>query len=265
MSAAAEYLGLVGWKQYTTTRSGAKFHIGLHDQASGGLIALLEADRLGQMRTGAVTGVAAKHLASADAVTVGVLGSGWQAQSQLEAVAAARRIERAFVYSRDAQRRSAFASKMSKMLDIEVTAVDEPRQAVEGLPVVITATTSRVPVFDGELLDEQSMVCAIGSNWLNKAEIDVTTIGRAKLVVCDSVECCRREAGDFVPALEQGLFRWEDAVSLGEVVSRQPATRDQQEGVTIFKSVGMAIEDVAVSAKVFELAQAAGKGEVLQL
>ncbi|MBP85836.1 MAG: ornithine cyclodeaminase [Planctomycetaceae bacterium] len=259
MSAAADYLGLVGWKQYTTTHSGAKFHIGLYDQASGELIALIAADRLGQMRTGAVTGVAAKYLASINATKVGLFGSGWQAESQLEAVAAARPIGQAFVYSRHPERRQAFASKMSEKLNLQVTAVDEPRQAVEGLPIVITATTSREPVFDGEWLSDGSLVCAIGSNWLNKAEIDLATIRRGKLVVCDSVECCRHEAGDFVPALEQGVFRWEDAVELGDVVSSSNAARDQ-EGITVFKSVGMAIEDVAVAAKVVELAKDAGLG-----
>ncbi len=187
MSAAADYLGLVGWKQYTTTSSGAKFHVGLYEQSSGSLVALIEADRLGQMRTGAVTGVAARLLANADADAVGLFGSGWQAESQLAAVAATCPIKRAYVYSRDADHRSAFAEKMTTRLEIEVIAVDEPRRAVESLPIVITATTSRAPVFDGEWLSVGTLVCTVGSNWKQKAEIDATTVRRSALVVCDSV------------------------------------------------------------------------------
>ena len=121
MSAAADYLSLVGWKQYTTTSSGAKFHVGLYEQSTGDLIALIAADRLGQMRTGAVTGIAARLLANPHAEQVGLFGSGWQAESQLEAVATTCAIKRAFVYSRDAQRRSSFAAKMAEQLGIDTT------------------------------------------------------------------------------------------------------------------------------------------------
>lgn len=176
MSAAADYLGVVGWKQYTTTKAGAKFHVGLYEQATGSLIALIEADRLGQMRTGAVTGIAASVLANRESDRVGVLGSGWQAESQLEAVATACNTARAVVYSRDASRREAFAANMSARLGIEVVAVTEPRDAVESLPIVITATTSRTPVFDGNWLCEGALVCAIGSNSPQRAELDLTTV-----------------------------------------------------------------------------------------
>lgn len=265
MSAAAGYLGLVGWKQYTTTRAGAKFQVGLYDQASGDLIALIAADRLGQMRTGAVTGVAAKYMADGDAEAVGLLGSGWQAETQLAAVAAARPIKQAFVYSRDPQRRAAFADKMSSALEIEVVPVAEATRAVEEMPIVITATTSRQPVFDGNWLSEAALICAIGSNWLNKAEIDLTTVRRAETIVCDNVDCCRHEAGDFTAALDAGEFRWEDAIELSDIVARKVTTNQMTRGIRIFKSVGMAIEDVAVGAKLIELAQQRNLGRALEL
>jgi ornithine cyclodeaminase/alanine dehydrogenase-like protein (mu-crystallin family) len=263
MSAAADYLGLVGWKQYTTTRLGAKFYVGLHDQESGELIALIDADRLGQMRTGAVTGLAARLLANTDTEEVGLFGSGWQAQSQLAAVATACPIRRARVYSRNEQRRVDFATKMSEQLDIEVVPVDDPRQAVEGLPVVVTATTSRQPVFDGQWLSKGALICAIGSNWLEKAEVDVATVRRAARVVCDGIEACQLEAGDFVPALEAGVFRWSEALELADVAVGRVAARENNLQIILFKSVGMAIEDVAIGAKIVELAKKQGIGRPL--
>ena len=260
MSATAEYLGLGGWKQYTTTSHGAKFLVGLYSLETGKLLALIEANRLGQMRTGAVTGLAVQQLAATEASTVGILGSGWQAESQLEAACVARQIERAFVFSPNPQHRQEFAEKMSRRLGIEVTAVDAPRQAVEQIPIVITATTSNVPVFEGAWLTTQTLVCAVGSNWLQKTEIDTTTLTRAALVVCDDVACCQHEAGDFGEALEQGLFQWEQARSLAEVVvDSTPARRDDSD-IIVFKSVGMALEDVALGGQLLDRAQQERRG-----
>ncbi|HRX77845.1 MAG TPA: ornithine cyclodeaminase family protein [Pirellulaceae bacterium] len=265
MSAAADYLGLVGWKQYTTTSAGAKFHVGVYDQATGNLLALIEADRLGQMRTGAVTGIAARVLANVGSEEVGLFGSGWQAESQLEAVASTCPIRQAFVYSRDVARRTAFAAKMTERLGIEVVAVADPREAVESLPVVITATASRVPVFDGNWLSSGALVCAIGSNWKQKAEIDVTTIRRSSLIVCDSVECCQYEAGDFRAAIESGDFTWESARGLSSVLTDESMGRNSHDDIIIFKSVGMAIEDVAVAGKLVALAKQRGIGTTLPI
>lgn len=265
MSAAADYLGFVGWKQYTTTKSGAKFHVGVYDQSTGTLVAMIEADRLGQLRTGAVTGIAARLLANTNAEQVGLFGSGWQAESQLEAVASTCSIKKAFVYSRDAERRKAFAAKMSDHLAIEVIAVDQPRDAVASIPIVITATTSRLPVFDGEWLSEGTLVCAVGSNWKQKAEIDLAVARRSKLVVCDSVECCQHEAGDFNDAIAAGEFSWESAINLSDVLAGDAAGRTNANDIIVFKSVGMAIEDVAVGARLIELAKQSDTGSMLPI
>ena len=197
MSAAAEYLGLVGWKCYTTTHGGARFHVGLYDAASGELVALIEADRLGQLRTGATTGVAVESMADMSAAEMGLFGAGHQAETQLEAVAQVRQLRTAFVYSRNPARRNDFATRMSGRLGIEVIPVDRPQEAAEELPVVVTATTSTEPVFNGNDLAEGALVCAVGSNWPQKSEIDADVIRRADNIVCDSVEACRLEAGDF--------------------------------------------------------------------
>lgn len=265
MSAAAEYLGVVGWKSYTTTRTAAHFHLALYEQASGKLLALVEADQLGRLRTGATTGVAVKHLASAELDRLGLFGVGKQARTQLTAVCAVRPIRQALVYSRDAARRQAFCDEMSRELGISITPVEQPEDAVRGLPLVITATSSAKPVFDGSSASDGALVCAIGSNWLNRAEIDETVVRRAERVVCDSVLACQHEGGDFSAAIATGAFQWSQAVDLADIVSGKLAVPSLSSGLTLFKSVGLASEDVALAAVIVERAKSLGVGQSLPL
>ncbi|HEV3022464.1 MAG TPA: ornithine cyclodeaminase family protein [Pirellulales bacterium] len=265
MSATAQYLGLVGWKCYTTTKQGARFLAGLYDAQAGELIALIEADRLGQLRTGATTAVAAEAMAAPGAAETGLFGTGHQAETQLAAVAAVRKLKRAFVYSRSENKRIAFAQRMARELSIEIVPVDRPQEAAADLPIVITATTSTQPVFDGHDLSEGTFVAAVGSNWLTRAEIDATVVRRADNIVCDSVEACRHEAGDFVDALQKGVFDWSRAVDLAEVVAGRAVGRSRAESVTLFKSVGLAVEDVALGGKLIELARRDRVGRVVAL
>jgi ornithine cyclodeaminase/alanine dehydrogenase len=265
MSASADYLGVVGWKNYTTTRTGAQFLVGVHDKESGRLVALIEADALGQLRTGATTGVATQWMADREATELGLFGTGRQAAAQLRAAAAVRPIRQAFVYGRNEERRAQFCERMSEELQIEVEPVDRPQEAAEDLPIVITATSSTEPVFSGEWLAEGALVCAIGSNWLGRAEIDSDVIRRADNIVCDSVEACRREAGDFADALSKGIFDWSRAVDLAAVVSGQATGRNSPISVVLFKSVGLAIEDVALASKLVERARQEGVGLDLPL
>ncbi len=264
MSAALPDRRLVGWKQYTTTSQGARFHVGLYDQQTGRMVALIEADRLGQLRTGAVTGLAARHLAAPGTDRVGMFGCGWQAESQLAAIAAVVRLKQAFVYCRDFDRCTAFAARMASQLAMDVVACEEPEQAVEDLPLVVTATTSRTPVFNGRRLAEGALVCAVGSNWPQKAEVDETVLRRARMVICDSLACCRKEAGDLLQAEQAGAFAWDCARELAEVVTGAVGRRDPSD-VILFKSVGMAVEDVAVGATLLDRARAEGVGEVLPI
>jgi ornithine cyclodeaminase/alanine dehydrogenase-like protein (mu-crystallin family) len=263
MSAAAEYLGVAGWKCYATTRAGARFHAGFYDSRTADLLAIVEADRLGQLRTGAATAVAIEWMANMDASELGLFGAGHQAETQLEAATVARPIKQAFVYSRNETKRKSFAEAMSRKLGISVVPVDRPQEAAEELPIVITATSSVEPLFDGNVLAEGTLVCAVGSNWLNKAEIDVNVVRRADNIVCDSIVACRNEAGDFVAAVEKGVFDWSRAVELADVVCGHAVGRSTRDSVTLFKSVGLAIEDVALGSKLLDLARAKGVGREL--
>jgi ornithine cyclodeaminase/alanine dehydrogenase len=265
MSAAAEYLGLVGWKCYTTTHAGARFHVGLYDAARGEMAALVEADRLGQLRTGATTGVAVEWMADVAAAELGLFGAGHQAETQLEAVALVRQLKTAFVYCRNPARRAEFAARMAARIKCEVIPVDRPQEAAEDLPIVVTATTATEPVFNGNDLAEGALVCAVGSNWPHKAEIDADVVRRADNIVCDSVAACQAEAGDFRDALERGIVSWSKAVELADVVSGREIGRSKTDSVVLFKSVGLAIEDVALGGKLLDLARANGIGRELDL
>ena len=263
MSGVCDYLGIGGWKTYSTTREKSRFLVGLYDLANGEPVAFIEADTLGQLRTGAATGVATEFLARPDAKFVGLFGAGWQARAQLKAVCSVRRIERVEVYCRDAARRETFAAEMSEFCATRVVPAHKPDDAAAEKDIVICATTSKTPLFDGRVLDEGTHLNVIGSNFLSKAEVDVATIHRADRIVCDSLEQCRLEAGDFVPAIEAGVTDWSLMHELSDIVSGRQTGRALPENITLFKSVGLAIEDVALGAKLLQLAQEAGLGQRL--
>ena len=263
LSAGAEYLGYVGYKSYVTTRKGARFQFLLTDAESGQPAALLEANLLGQMRTGAATGVATKYMARPDATIVGCFGTGTQARAQLKAICSVRRIERVEVYSRNDDRRRSFADDVAEYCNVPTVAVHSPDAVAAEKDIVVCATSAKAPLFDGHVLDEGTHVNAIGSNYLTKAEIDVTTIRRADHIVCDSLDACRLEAGDFVPALEDGSLDWSRVRELSDVVVGRETGRALPEDITLFKSVGLGIEDLAVAVHVFKRAKEEGLGKPL--
>ncbi len=263
MSAAAEYLGLVGWKAYTTTKAGARFHVAAYEAETGKMVALIEANYLGQLRTGAASGVATEYMARPDATFVGIFGTGLQARTQLEAVCNVRRVERVAAYGRDDERRRAFAEEMSRRCNTEVVPVHSPEEAAAEKDIVICATTSRTPVFDGRALGEGTHLNVVGSNHFSKSEIDLTTVRRADAIVCDSIEQCKIEAGDFREALESGVTDWALMHDLAEVVCGRETGRARPENVTLFKSVGLGIEDVAMAATIISRAREAGIGQPL--
>ncbi len=264
MSASAKTLGVIGYKAYTTSRKGNYFHVSLHDGKSGVLLALLQADYLGQMRTGAASGVATQYMAAPEAQEVGLFGSGKQAQTQLMAVCKVRKIRRVQVYSLNEEHRRHFAHHMSELCQCEVEPVPRPEMAAEDKDIIITATTSREPVFNGHWVAEGTHLNVIGSNFLGKAEVDDVTVRRCDSIVVDSKDQARLEAGDFQQALEEGAIHWSDIHELGQVIVGRFTGRAHPENVTMFKSLGIALEDIAVAAKVYAKAQASGVGRMLE-
>ena len=261
LPATAKTMNAVGLKAYTTGRFGANFHVYLFDPKNGDLSAIIEADHLGATRTGAATGVATHLLARPDAGTVGLFGTGKQARTQLEAVCKVRSIRKAVVVGRDAAKLKAFCDEMSGVCGTDV-APGTPEEAASQ-DIVVTATTSREPVLLGRWLKDGSHVNLIGSNFLSKAEADVDVFRRAKLVSVDSKEQARTEAGDFVAAIDAGVLHITDVKDLAPLLVGRYPGRQSAGDVTVFKSLGLGLEDIAVAAKVVELAKKQGVGREL--
>ncbi|MDB5305998.1 MAG: ornithine cyclodeaminase [Gemmataceae bacterium] len=260
LPAAAKTLGAIGYKVYTSTKQGARFHVTLFDPKTGAMSAILEADLIGQFRTGAASGVATKKLARPDAARVGCIGTGKQARTQLLAVCKVRAVTTVKVYGRDAGRRAAFAARMASETGVEVVPVETPEEAVSGLDIVITATSAREPVVRGAWVADGAHLNLVGSNFLSKAEADVDVFRRATLVTVDSKDQARLEAGDFVAPMNQGVLHWSDVYDFPPVLIGKYPGRTSPRDVTVFKSLGLGIEDVALAARVLELAKQQGVG-----
>jgi alanine dehydrogenase len=265
LPAAAKTLGVIGYKAYVTSRAGTRFHVTIYDGKTGEMLSVMRADYLGQVRTGAASAVATKHLARKDSTTVGVFGSGKQARTQLLAVSKVRKLSRAVVWSPSEERRTAFAREMTAACGFEVVPAATPAEAARGLDIVCTATSAREPVLFGDWVSPGQHLNVIGSNFLGKAEIDVEVVRRANLVAIDSKDQGRLEAGDLVAALDQGVIEWLDVVELGRVVAMRAPGRQSPEDVTLFKSLGIGIEDIAVAIRIYHKAKEAGVGRWVEL
>ena len=254
MSAVDEELGLGGIKSYAALPAGTPFVVVLFDLAKGELAAVIEADRMGQLRTGAASGVAAKHLAREGARTLGVIGCGWQAESQVACIREALpSIEQVVAYCRTEKSLLAFCDKVG-------AEPGESHRDAAQQDVVVTVTTSADPVLRGEWLRAGALVCAVGANDGRRRELDNVVLERAAFVCCDSVDDARLESADLIEPIESGVLDWLEVHELQEVVAGEVAGRQSPEDVVVFKSNGLAAWDVAVAAAVVELARAAGAG-----
>ena len=236
MSASAKLLGAMGYKAYTTSRKGAQFHVGLFDGKTGDLVSIVQADYLGQVRTGAASAVATKYLARADAATVGLFGAGKQARTQLEAVCKVRRIKHVKVFSRTAERCGQFCKEMSALCNCPVEPVARGEDAARNRDIVITATNSSDPVLFGDWLSDGTHMNVVGSNFISKVEIDAVAIKRCRVITVDSKEQARLEAGDFHAAMTAGAFKWSEVREIGQVIVGHTPSRARQRRITLFKS-----------------------------
>lgn len=262
MSASLPPLGYAGLKSYTSV-SGANRFVVLLYEGDGRLAAVMEADRLGQLRTGAASAVATRFMAREDASRLGVFGAGGQARAQIEAICAVRPITEVTVYSRTADRLKEFCRETAEATGIGVVPAGSPEAAVRGQDIVVTATTSAEPVFKGEWLAAGTHINAVGSNFLTRREIDGETVRRSACVIVDSLEQARMECGDLALAAREEAFYWEDARELGLVVVGEFPGREDAAEITLFESQGVALEDVALAAEIYKRALEAGTGEKL--
>jgi alanine dehydrogenase len=254
MSAADLDLGYAGAKVYAAFRDGARFVVTLFRSDRPELAALIEADKLGQLRTGAATGVAVRHLAREGASTLGVIGCGWQARGQVAAARAAMpSIERVVAYCRTGSRLRKFCSELGA--EPAESPVEPATQEI-----VVTVTNSRDPVVRGEWLREGALVCAVGANFPQARELDNVVLERAVFVCCDSLEQARMESGDLIEPIQSGVLDWLEVHELQEVVAGEVSGRSTPNDIVLFKSNGLAAWDVALGALVLGRARAEGRG-----
>jgi ornithine cyclodeaminase/alanine dehydrogenase-like protein (mu-crystallin family) len=254
MWAVDRSLGLAGLKSYAAGRDGARFVVVVFDTETPELVAVIEADKLGQLRTGAASGVAARHLAREGASSLGVIGCGWQARSQVACIReAVPSIDRVIAYCRNDERLAEFCRETGS------DAGESHRDPAEQ-DIVVTVTTSRDPVLRGEWLQPGALVCAVGANDPRRRELDNVVLERAALVCCDSLEQAKRESGDLIEPVEAGVLDWLEAHELQEVVAGELPGRQAEDDIVVFKSNGLAAWDVAIAAVAIERARERGAG-----
>ncbi len=246
MAAADFSAGYVSMKQYTYVQGNIRFMVPLYEMRTGDLLAMIEADYMGQLRTGAASGVATKCLARQNSRIAAIIGTGGQARTQLEAISRVRKLESARVYGRDATKREKLAKEMTDRLGFPVQTADSSSEAVRGADILCTATTAANPVVSG---------AAIGANHAHKRELDDEAVASADVIVVDSIEQSRQEAGDLILAFRGDEVCWTGVKKLSDVVAKKTPGRTSDTEVTLFKSNGIASWDLAVAMKVYALAK----------
>jgi ornithine cyclodeaminase/alanine dehydrogenase-like protein (mu-crystallin family) len=257
MAAADLGLGLAGAKLYAAFGEGAAFVVCLFDASKPELVAVIEADRLGRLRTGAASGVAARYLAKPGARTLGVIGCGTQAETQVACIrAAVPSLERVVAYCRTPDRLAAFCERVG------AEPAESHREAARQ-DVVVTITTSRDPVVRGEWLQPGALVVAAGANHPSRRELDNVVLERAAFVCCDWLEQARIESGDLIEPVAAGVLDWLEVHELHEVVAGDVQGRQAESDVVVFKSNGIAAWDVALGAEAVSRARERGLGTIL--
>jgi alanine dehydrogenase len=259
MAAVDHEAGRAGLKTYVAGR-GRSFHpvVVLQDERSGELAAVVEARRLGQLRTGAASAVAAAHLARPGSRTLGVIGCGYHALGQVECIRSALpTIDRVRAFCRDRERLGVFCARAG------AEPARDHRHAAEA-DVVVTITTSPDPVLRGEWLVPGALVCAAGANVAPNRELDNAVLERASLVCCDLVAQAKLESGDLIEPIEGGVLDWLEVCELHEIVAGDLPGRQSDQDIVVFKSNGIAAWDLAAAALALDRARAAGRGKELR-
>jgi ornithine cyclodeaminase/alanine dehydrogenase-like protein (mu-crystallin family) len=263
MSAAWHSKNLVGQKSYTASRGGVGFHVMLYDTTGKGLLAIIEANRMGQIRTGAASGVASRYMARPQSGRVAVIGSGYQARTQLHAVATALPIKSASVYSRTASNREGFAAAVTQDLEIDVTPAVSLEECVAGADVIVVITNATQPVLTGDLVEDGVHINAAGANSWQKRELDIRAVVRASVIAADDVNQAKIECADLMYPVDAGRLTWDQVRPLSHIVSGQTPARDVASDVTLFESQGVALEDIAVADYVYQRAMEQGVGTAI--
>jgi alanine dehydrogenase len=252
--------GVYGLKAYGGGPDGARFFINLFATEERRLLAVIEATLLSQLRTGAASGLATKLMANPDASVLGCIGTGRQARAQVLAVCAARPIRLIRVYSRTPEAREGFATAMARETGVETVVAASAEACVRDTDVVVLITKAAEPVIRSEWLRDGTHVNGAGANAANRREIDVATIERSIALVTDDKSQAEIEAAEFRDLVSEGRLKWDDVYELGDVVSGAVTTRQSRSDLTLFKSLGVALEDIAFADMIYRRALEQGVG-----
>ncbi len=263
-AAVLNELGYYGVKVSSTTifESAAGRVFSLYKAATGELAAIVQVFAMGALRTGAASGIATKYMARSDASVLGIIGTGRQARTQAEAICKVRPIREIRAFSRSPDNRARFCDGLAAT-GARIVAVDSAEAAVRGADVVATATTATEPVLLGDWLAPGAHVNAIGANYEYRRELDCDVVARAAVIATDDREQVRYEATDLAAPVADGVIGWDQVASLGDIVAGNIPGRNTDQDITLFKSLGVALEDVALAARAYEKALAAGVGHKL--
>lgn len=266
LQGALSDIGVIGYKAYTSNRSGNRFLVHLFDAQTGQQLAMLEANLLGMMRTGAASGVAAQCLCHPTTNTAAVFGAGWQAEGHILAIATALpQLDEILVYSRHPERSAALCQRLQAQVSAKLTPATSAQSMVEQAQLIGTVTTSAKPLFEADWLQVGTHINAAGSNALIRQELSEATLRRCQKIVVDSVDVALQEAGDLLPLLEKGRIHHRQLIELGEILLDPQRGRCHPDEITVFESQGMAIQDLALAHELYLRAQAAGLGHELTL
>tara|TARA_B100000949_G_scaffold74287_1_gene66240 strand:- start:196 stop:1149 length:954 start_codon:yes stop_codon:yes gene_type:complete len=254
------YDGVLGVKTYTVVRGTYSFQVSLYDAETGRLMCYTQANRLGQLRTGATTALAVKYLSNSDAATVGIIGTGYQAPTQLEAINKVRSIKSVKAFSRTAENRDAFAKTMTDSLGLAVSSASGAQEVVEGSDVVICIAAATEPVVNGEWLASGVTLIGAGPTTWRIREVDDAAIVRADKIFVDSVEQARDEAGDMASAVDRGLLQWSQLLELRHAVAGTVSGRDNHNQIVFAKMMGTGVADVAAAKLAYDKATEMGLG-----
>lgn len=241
----------------------------LSDTENGNHLACMNASFLTRLRTGAISGVATKYLARTSASTVAVIGTGAMAEEQLQAVLEVRDIKEVFLFNRTKDKAQIYAKKITEICPEYsggITLMDDPDEAVAKADIVICATRSETPVFNGKALQPGTHINGVGSYLPHMQEVDLDTLKRSAKIVADTIEGVKDEAGDFLIPVNRGEWDFSQLHGeLGELAAGKIAGRESDEEITFFKSVGVAYFDLAVAAAAYEKAVKAGIGTEVEV
>ena len=254
------YDGILGVKTYTVVHGKYSFQVSVYDANTGELMCYTQANRLGQLRTGATTGVAVKHLSRSNAATVGIIGTGYQAPTQLEAVCQVRNVQKIRAFSRTPEGREAFAETMTDSLGISVEPVNSGEAAVAGSDIVICIAAAQEPVLQGEWLSPGATVIGAGPTSWRVREVDDATFARADKIFVDSAEQAPVEAGDMASAVDRGILQWSRLQELRQVVAGAVTGRDNPEQIIYAKLMGTGVADVAAAKLAYDRAKSKSLG-----